>query len=127
MIDTEGGLYLNGEDLAKIGYLFLHGGVWEGKQIVSKEWVKESVTPYIDAGEGSEYFKYGFKWWLYPMGEKFVWMARGFGGQRLMVFPDENLIAVFTGWEIIKDDAPAGELVKRLLPPVKPTQCAASN
>jgi CubicO group peptidase (beta-lactamase class C family) len=127
VVDTEGGLYLNGEDLAKIGYLYLHGGMWEGKQIVSKEWVKESLTPYIDAREGSEPFKYGFKWWLYPVGEKFVWMARGFGGQRLMVFPDENLIAVFTGWEIIKDDAPAGDLLKRLLPAVKATGCAGSN
>jgi CubicO group peptidase (beta-lactamase class C family) len=127
VVDTEGGLYLNGEGLAKIGYLYLHGGMWEGKQIVSKEWVKESLTPYIDAHEGIENFKYGFKWWLYPVGGKFVWMARGFGGQRLMVFPDENLIAVFTGWEIIKDDAPAGDLVKRLLPAVKPTECAGSN
>jgi CubicO group peptidase (beta-lactamase class C family) len=127
LVDTEGGLYLSAEDLAKIGYLYLHEGMWEGKQVVSKEWVKESLTPYIDASEGNEAFKYGFKWWLYPVGEKFVWMARGFGGQRLMIFPDQNLIAVFTGWEIIKDDAPAGELVKRLLPALKPTECVGSN
>lgn len=127
VVDTEGGLYLNGEDLAKIGYLYLHGGVWDGKQIVSKEWVKESLTPHIDADDDGENFKYGFKWWLYPLGGKFVWMARGFGGQRLMVFPDEDLIAVFTGWEIIKDDAPAGDLVKRLLPAVRPTVCGGTG
>jgi CubicO group peptidase (beta-lactamase class C family) len=84
--------------------------VWEGKQIVSKEWVRESLTPHVDAPENREPFKYGFKWWLYPVGDKFVWMARGFGGQRLMVFPDENLIVVFTGWEVIRDDAPTGDL-----------------
>lgn len=127
VVDTEGGLYLNGEDLAKIGYLYLHGGMWDGKQIVSKEWVKESLTPHIDADDDGENFKYGFKWWLYPLGGKFVWMARGFGGQRLMVFPDEDLIAVFTGWEIIKDDAPAGDLVKRLLPAVRPTVCGGTG
>lgn len=120
VVDTEGGLYLNGEDLAKIGYLYLHEGLWDGKQIVSKEWVRDSLNPYIPAGEN---FQYGFKWWLYPMEGRFVWMARGFGGQRLMVFPQENLIVVFTGWEILKDAAPTKDLVDRLLPAIKQTAC----
>jgi len=120
VVDTEGGLYLNGEDLAKIGYLYLRGGLWDGKQIVSKEWVKDSLTPRVAAEEN---FQYGFKWWLYPLEGKFVWMARGFGGQRLMVFPQENLIVAFTGWEILKDPAPAKDLVDRLLPAVKQTAC----
>ena len=42
VVDTEGGLYLTGSDLAKIGYLYLHNGMWDGKIIVSKEWVKQS-------------------------------------------------------------------------------------
>ena len=124
VVDTEGGLYLTGGDLAKIGYLYLHDGLWDGKQIVSKDWVKESLTPYIHAEED---FQYGFKWWLYPLNGKFVWMARGFGGQRLMVFPEQNLIAVFTGWEILKDPAPTKELVDRLLPAVKQTACAETG
>jgi CubicO group peptidase (beta-lactamase class C family) len=126
VVDTEGGLYLNGDDLAKIGYLYLHDGNWDGNQIVSKEWVKESLTPYIDTESGrlGNEFKYGFKWWLYPLKGKLVWMARGFGGQRLMVFPEENLIAVFTGWEILKDPAPTKDLVDRLLPAVKQAACA---
>src|SRR5437660_9684241 len=57
--DTEGGLFLRAEDLAKIGYLYLHNGVWGGKQIVSADWVKQSLTPAIDAGDG---WKYGFQW-----------------------------------------------------------------
>jgi CubicO group peptidase (beta-lactamase class C family) len=120
VVDTEGGLYLNGDDLAKIGYLYLHDGIWEGKRIVSAEWVKKSLTPYIRAEEN---FQYGFKWWLYPLKGKFVWMAQGFGGQRLMVFPEEKLIAVFTGWEILKDPAPTKDLVERLLPAVKQGAC----
>src|SRR6516162_9799040 len=63
VVDTEGGLFLNGGDLAKIGYLYLHDGLWDGKQIVSKEWVKQSLMPAIDTRAG---FQYGFKWWLYP-------------------------------------------------------------
>ena len=129
VVDTEGGLYLNGDDLAKIGYLFLHHGYWEGKPVVSKEWVKESLTPQIAAeSEPSEkQFKYGFQWWLYPLNENFAWMGRGFGGQRLMIFPQQNLIAVFTGWEILKDEAPTKDLVDRLLPAVKPTSCRETH
>src|ERR1700757_3720111 len=56
VVDTEGGLYLNGGDLAKIGYLYLHNGVWDGARIVSSEWVKESVTPYYQTDEPR--FKY---------------------------------------------------------------------
>ena len=53
-----------------------------------------------------------------------MWMGRGFEGQRLMVLPDENLIAVFTGWEILKDPAPPKDLINRLLPAVKEAACA---
>jgi CubicO group peptidase (beta-lactamase class C family) len=122
VVDTEGGLYLDGADMAKIGYLFLHGGTWDGRRIVSKEWVTESVMPYVDA---TPPFKYGFKWWLYPRAQagQYIWMARGFGGQRLMVFPQEELIVTFTGWEIVHDAAPTGDLVKRLLPAIGAEKC----
>jgi CubicO group peptidase (beta-lactamase class C family) len=118
LVDTEGGLYLRGSDLAKIGYLYLHDGMWDGKPIVSKDWVKQSLAPFIDAEEG---YKYGFKWWLFPRADThgYVWMGRGFGGQRLMVFPKEELIAVFTGWEILKEPATDHEFVRRILPAVR--------
>jgi len=119
VVDTEGGLYLSGTDLAKIGYLFLHDGMWDGKQIVSKEWVKESLTPAIDAEEG---FKYGYKWWLLPRagGLDFVWMGMGFGGQHLMVFPEKHLIATFTAWSILKDPPSyVEEFANKLVPSVK--------
>jgi CubicO group peptidase (beta-lactamase class C family) len=122
VVDTEGGLFLNNAGLAKIGYLYLHGGAWDGRQIVSKDWVKQSLTPYIDAEDG---YKYGLKWWLLPRTDRqgYIWMARGFGGQRLMVFPEEEMIAVFTGWEILKDEAPDRDLVNRILPAVRAQNC----
>src|SRR5438876_1662695 len=125
VVDTEGGLFLNTTDLAKIGYLYLHDGIWDRKQIVSQDWVRQSLTPFTDAEEG---FKYGFKWWLLPRTDRpgYIWMARGFGGQRLMVFPEENLVAVFTGWEILKDETPDRDLVNRLLPAVRTQTCAAA-
>ena len=121
VVDTEGGLYLDGADLAKIGYLFLHDGMWDGGRIVSKEWVTESLMPYIDAPVP---FKYGFQWWLYPRTPSayYIWMARGIGGQRLMVFPEEDLIVTFTGWDIAHA-VPPSDLVNRLLPAISSAKC----
>ncbi len=123
LVDTEGGLFLTGADLAKIGYLYMHDGIWGGHRIVSSAWVKQSLTPFVDTGWQG--LKYGFKWWLYPRQEpgEFVWMGIGFGGQRLMVFPREQLIATFTGWDIIKDPAVDVELANRLAPSVIAAQC----
>jgi hypothetical protein len=125
-VDTEGGLYLRGSDLAKIGYLYLHDGTWDGKQIVPKEWARESVAPFIQAEED---YKYGFKWWLLPRKDlqHFVWMARGFGGQELMVFPEEGLIVVFTGWDILGTTDPEHEFVSRVLSPVRAKSCGGDK
>ncbi len=123
-LDTEGGLYLSGSDLAKIGYLYLQHGKWQGKQIVSREWVNQSVTPVISARKN---FQYGYQWWLYPMSGRVVWLALGFGGQRLIVFPEENMITVFTGWEILKSPASTADLINRLLPAIRQTTCPADS
>ena len=105
LVDAEGGLYLRPRDLAKLWYLFLKNGVWEGKQIVSAEWVKESVKPAFDLGAGrpdaASFAKYGFKWWLYPYSKdnsKTAWAGSGFGGQRPIVLPEYDIVAVYTAW-----------------------------
>ena len=125
LVDTEGGLYLRTEDLAKIGTLFLHDGLWAGRRIVSSEWIQKSVTPRVAAGEG---FQYGYFWWLLPYGQpqKLAWVARGMGGQRLIVFPQERLIVASTAWHVIDEASIEFDVVKRLLPGVRPHPCAAS-
>lgn len=123
VVDTEGGLYLKNSDLAKIGDLYLHDGMWRGQQIVSKEWVKQSLTPFVSAGDD---YDYGFKWWLLHRKDRksYVWMGRGFGGQRLMVFPEEQLIAVFTGWDLEHEPEANSELVSRILPAIRTQTCS---
>lgn len=56
------GLYLHPHDMAKLGYLWLNNGVWEGEQVVSREWVESSVTPQIDVPGGGD--DYGYGWWI---------------------------------------------------------------
>jgi CubicO group peptidase (beta-lactamase class C family) len=115
--DTEGGLYLSTSNLAKIGALYLHGGSWNGQQIVSGEWVKESVKPHVQVAEDG--YKYAFQWWLAPHGqspERLAWAARGFGGQGLTVVPEYELIAVQTGWSILPStEGKRNDELKRLL------------
>jgi CubicO group peptidase (beta-lactamase class C family) len=122
VVDTEGGLYLRAEDLAKIGVLYLNDGRWNERRLMTSDWIKESLTPRIDAGEG---FKYGYQWWLLPHGEpaRLAWAARGMGGQRLLVFPEDHLIVVSTAWHILNEASIEFDVVRRLLPGVQPHQC----
>jgi hypothetical protein len=124
VVDTEGGLYLRSQDLAKIGLLYMNDGRWNGQQLMTSDWVKESLTPRIDAGEG---FQYGYQWWLLPHGTpaRLAWLARGMGGQRLMVFPEDRLIVVSTAWHILNEASIEFEVVSRLLPGVHAHQCAS--
>jgi len=101
LIDTEGGLYLEKSDLAKIFYLYLKQGEWEGEKIVDPEWVKQSVTPFITVAPG---VSYGYKWWLYTYGSTSsgnVWAGNGFGGQMPIIIPEYDIVVVFTGWNIL--------------------------
>jgi CubicO group peptidase (beta-lactamase class C family) len=104
LADTEGGLYLEARDLAKIWYLFLQNGKWDGKAIVSPDWVKRSITPAIAVSPAPNAAKYGLKWWLYPDprgGGKLIWGGSGFGGQLPETFPDDDMVVVFNGWNIL--------------------------
>lgn len=107
LVDTEGGLFLRPHDVAKIAYLFLQNGEWEGKAIVTPAWVKASIAPAIPVANGTQY---GYKWWLYPYGKegKYVYAGSGFGGQRPMVVPELNLVIVYTGWNILPDGPSLG-------------------
>jgi CubicO group peptidase (beta-lactamase class C family) len=102
--DTEGGLYLSAHDLAKIGQMYLKGGIWNGQSIVSEEWIKDSVSPHVTVD--SEW-KYGYLWWLKSFGSApgdVAWEANGFGGQQLMVVPEYDMVVVFTGWDILPSE-----------------------
>ena len=79
-------------DFAKIGRLYLNHGNWNGKQIVSEKWVKESTK--IDTIDGSTWF-YQYSWWIPTKNGDF--MAVGLLGQYIYVNPSKNLIIVRLG------------------------------
>lgn len=81
-----------GRDFAKIGRLYLNNGYWNGKQIVSKEWVQKSTK--IDTLNGSAWH-YQYQWWLPTKDGDFL--AKGILGQYIYVNPNKNLIMVRLG------------------------------
>lgn len=125
IVDTEGGLYLEARDLARIWYLFLRNGAWNGTQVLSSEWVKQSVTPAIRVATVPNAPSYGLKWWLYqnPMDTtRFVWSGSGFGGQLPMAVPELDLVIVFNGWNILpgRPVLPRARVLDRILKGVRP-------
>ena len=94
------GLSLQPRDMAKIGYLYLRNGVWEGKQLVPSAWIDKvsqaTVNPHVSL---EPELRYSNLFWALP--DKHVYMAVGYDGQVIMVFPDLDVVAVTTGQPII--------------------------
>jgi CubicO group peptidase (beta-lactamase class C family) len=90
-------LYMTSRDMAKIGQLILNNGKWNEKQIVSEKWIKESTAPKTKITG----IDYGYLWWNIPFKakEKMIVskVATGNGGQYIMVLPELDIVAVFTG------------------------------
>ena len=91
------GLELTPRDMAKIGYLYLHDGVWDGEQILPPDWVTLSTTRlYHRVPNPLEpwYLYYGFLWWIHVDG---FYAAHGYKGQFIYIAPEYDLVVVFTG------------------------------
>ncbi len=79
--------------MAKIGYLYLHGGEWSGRQLLPKDWVAKTFRPTVDMKIGT--LRYANGWWTVP--EKDAHMAVGFLRQLIVVLPKLDVVAVVTG------------------------------
>ena len=93
---------ISARDLARVGQLYLQDGRWNGRRILSAEWVRESTRPHTDDGDGTGY---GYMWWTYQAGSTFTarypalgrmsfFRALGTGEQGLWVVPAAQLVVV---------------------------------
>jgi len=93
-------LELRAIDMAKMGQMYLDGGVWNGNRIVSEEWVTRSTTTFLS--------NYGYNWWIHnwatPAGNVDVYYAAGNGGNSIYVFEELQMIVVFTGDYFVQPD-----------------------
>jgi CubicO group peptidase (beta-lactamase class C family) len=89
-------LYLQPRDMAKIGYLWMRGGLWEGKQILPAAWIEGVRSADVDMHENwSADMRYGRQFWVMPRRDTF--MAVGYHRQLVVVMPGLDIVAVATG------------------------------
>lgn len=99
------GLYMRPRDMAKFGYLYLKQGIWNGVQVVPASWVTTSTQDHVGTT------KYGYYWWMeFPGG----YNTSGLGSQFIFVFPDKNLVIVFTA-NLASDNYACENAVQRIL------------
>ncbi|QQS37082.1 MAG: serine hydrolase [Ignavibacteriales bacterium] len=102
-----GDIEITARDMAKFGQLYLDNGLYEGKQLISSEWIENSLKNYsgeinsagIKSGRVGRYFHnigYGFQWWSAESGEHHFNYAAGHGGQFIIILKDLNMIIVTT-------------------------------
>ncbi len=129
VIDGAGGLLITPRDMMKIGITFLNKGVWNGKRIVSEDWVDKSAVPW----PGNRWMNnwddhwgmkgYGYSWWTHTFvisGKKMdMYYAAGWGGQYIMIIPELNSVVVFTGGNYTSFRPPFDILKKYILPALK--------
>ena len=78
--------------MAKIGQLFLNGGIWNGKRIVAEKWVSDSTSEQSRWKQHS--LPYGYFWWICEQDNSYA--AMGDGGNIIYVSPNKNMAAAIT-------------------------------
>ncbi|MBK9109473.1 MAG: serine hydrolase [Saprospiraceae bacterium] len=101
---------LNSRDMAKIGQLYLQSGRWNGVQLLSNDFVKHAVHPHVKNVEPNGFYKsydYGYFWWSHPVlrtdennRTQKIFLARGAGGQNIIVWPERDIVVVITAWNL---------------------------
>jgi CubicO group peptidase (beta-lactamase class C family) len=85
------GLQITPPDMAKLGYLYLRDGVWEGRQLIAPEYVEQS-TIVQSSGDPTGGEPYGYQWWITSATGYDAYYALGYGGQYIYVVPALDLV-----------------------------------
>ena len=109
-----GGVFIHAEDQARIGLLMARNGAWGGRQVLSADWVRQSVTPCPIKPD------YGFLWWLNtgrgpkPSAPADSYWATGAGGNFTWVDPTHDIVAVLRWHDAAQLDAWIGKVLGAL-------------
>ena len=108
------GSYMSVESWAKVGFMMLSGGVFEGKRILSEEWIREAVRPQIKTPNNLGHFDYGFQLWSSRCSDDYLF--NGMLGQNVWVCPRNNLIvAINSGNNELFQNSPAMAVIEKYL------------
>ena len=83
---------LTPRDMARFGYLYLKGGMWDDVQIIPEDWVEVSQQKHIERKYIEDYY-YGYHWWV---SDHNTYSAVGYAGQLITIIPEHDLVIVFT-------------------------------
>lgn len=86
---------LSPRDMLKIGQMVLNGGTYDGRRILSVQWLKESFRTYTRSNYNP--YNYGYMWWKKPVAGYQVHFAWGYGGQYIFMIPALDAVVVMTG------------------------------
>ncbi|PEW10113.1 serine hydrolase domain-containing protein [Bacillus cereus] len=98
------GLTLTPRDMARFGYLYVNGGKWDNKQIISEKWIDESITQHSD--------DFGYLWWLREDNKILTYIGAGIGGTYIYCIPEKELVVAIASkmdkmiidrWELLED------------------------
>ena len=90
-----GDLQLHPLDMARIGQLFLRRGRWNDRQIIPERWVTNATHAHVKRTSNNDH--YGYFWWVKGDDYPGMFEAVGRGGQRITVWPAQEMVIVFTG------------------------------
>ena len=122
-VHASGDLMLRPRDMAKLGYLLLNNGRWQGEQILSEEWVEKTTAAYIDSPGTDQGRQYGYQWWHMtfpgPNSPVKALHRSGWGGQELYLFPDLDMLVAMTGGSY-EDQPPTNDIIaNHIIPAVQ--------
>lgn len=104
--------YATARDYARFGLLYYNNGIWNGKQLLAEDWVKQTIQP--SAADKQKH--YGFQFWLngftkedvgkrlYPDVPADMFFADGYGGQYIYIIPSKHLVVVRLGLHNIDEN-----------------------
>lgn len=110
------GIHLTAREMAKIGYLYLNNGYWDGIQVVPEEYVSDSTHQQSDGGQPVN-VPYGYLWWITQHGNRSAFFASGYGGKCIYVIPALDLVVVSTGSSKQGPQSHFQEIIEQLILP----------
>ncbi len=105
------GLYLTAREMAKLGFLYINKGIWDGQIILSESYIEEAVQ------SGRILTSYGYQWWTGGHYYRYFY-ARGSGGQKIAIVPTLDMVMVVKckPYASDRDRDSVSELLQQIIP-----------
>src|SRR5262249_1317753 len=120
-------LHATARDYARFGLLYLRNGFWDGKQLIPRDWAENACKPHVEGDQNPSKGQYGELFWLnrrdgatgaHAVSDDVpenLCFARGFGGQVILIAPDQDTVVVMLNGTYTDDASPVIRLLADIL------------